>query len=240
MLPHVVEISGNDRHLCKDRGFMSILFKGERLGRLPLDDLDMVLLAGHGASLSANLLEALAERCVPVIVCGAAMRPVSITLPVEGRHLQSRRMALQARAGGPLQKRLWQALVSAKICMQAQHLELQGKPGGHMRALAKSVRPGDPGNVEGNAAALYWAACLGPNFRRRRDEPGVNALLNYAYAVLRASTARALMLSGLHPAFGVFHHNARNSMPLVDDVMEPFRPVADMLVCAALARGTRS
>lgn len=238
MLPHVVEINGNDRYLCKERGFLSVKSGGQCLGRLPLDDLSMVLLTGHGATLSANLLTALAERCIPIITCSAAMRPISITLPIEGHHLQSRRMALQVRAALPVQKRLWQTLVATKISMQAQHLHLMGHDAGHLHALARTVRSGDPDNLEATAAARYWPACFGKNFRRQRETPDINALLNYAYAILRAGTARAVMLSGLHPAFGIFHHNSRNSMPLVDDLMEPFRPVADMMVAALVHQGT--
>ena len=48
MLPNVVEINGNDRHLCKERGFMNIVCKRQRLGRLLLDDLNLVLLSRHG------------------------------------------------------------------------------------------------------------------------------------------------------------------------------------------------
>lgn len=230
MLPHLVEINGNDRYLCKEQGFLCVMNEGKRLGRLPLDDLSMVLVAGYGAVISANLLSALAERCVPVVFCSSAMRPVSISLPLEGHHLQSLRMRQQIKAALPLQKRLWQSIITAKINLQAQLVLSLGQKAGHLQELAKSVRSGDPDNCEATAAALYWPLCFGKGFRRDRDEPTINALLNYAYTILRAATARAIVLSGLHPAFGIFHHNTRNSMPLADDLMEPFRPAADMLV----------
>ena len=82
MLPHLVEINGNDRYLCKEQGFLCVMNEGKRLGRLPLDDLSMVLVAGYGTVISANLLSALAERCVPVVFCNSGMRPVSISLPM--------------------------------------------------------------------------------------------------------------------------------------------------------------
>lgn len=63
-----------------------------------------------------------------------------------------------------------------------------------------------------------------------QERDGINALLNYAYTVLRSGVARAVMLAGLHPAFGLHHCNLRDTMPLVDDLIEPFRPVADVLV----------
>ena len=50
------------------------------------------------------------------------------------------------------------------------------------------------------------------------------------YAILRAAVARALLGSGLFPAFGLFHRNRYNAFPLADDVMEPYRPFVDYVV----------
>ena len=55
-------------------------------------------------------------------------------------------------------------------------------------------------------------------------------MLNYGYAILRAAVARALVGSGLYPAFGIFHRNRYNAFPLADDVMEPYRPFVDEIV----------
>lgn len=54
--------------------------------------------------------------------------------------------------------------------------------------------------------------------------------MNYGYTILRAAVARALIGSGLYPAFGVFHRNRYNAFPLADDVMEPYRPFVDEIV----------
>ena len=55
-------------------------------------------------------------------------------------------------------------------------------------------------------------------------------MLNYGYTVLRAATARAIVAAGLHPSLGLHHSHDNNAMRLVDDVMEPFRPVIDWTV----------
>lgn len=78
---------------------------------------------------------------------------------------------------------------------------------------------------------------MGPGFRRDRNQDGVNALLNYGYTVLRAATARAVLAAGLHPAIGLHHSNDANAMRLVDDLMEPFRPMIDLEVVALQAQG---
>lgn len=224
-----LEIAGSNRHLAKERGFIAVRAGNEALGRIPFDDLACVLVSGHGVTYSNDLLAALAERAIPVVLCGSNMQPLSVLWPLSSHHLSGQRIKAQADAGLPVRKRLWQALVQSKILLQACNAELHDAKGGHLRALAKSVKSGDPDNVEAEAARLYFKVCFGPDFTRDRDASGVNSQLNYGYTVLRAATARAVMLSGLHPAFGLHHCNARNSMPLVDDLMEPFRPVVDML-----------
>ncbi len=71
---------------------------------------------------------------------------------------------------------------------------------------------------------------MGSLFRRDQQADGVNSLLNYGYTVLRAATARAVVAAGLHPSIGIHHSHDNNAMRLVDDLMEPFRPVIDLTV----------
>ena len=61
-----------------------------------------------------------------------------------------------------------------------------------------------------------------------------NNLLNYGYAILRAVVARALVTSGLLPTLGIHHHNRYNAYCLADDIMEPYRPYVDRMVCRLL------
>ena len=97
-------------------------------------------------------------------------------------------------------------------------------------ALASRVRSGDPSNLEALGARRYWRLLFGEEFRRDRHATGVNALLNYGYMVARAATARAVVAAGLHPSIGVHHSHAENVMRLVDDLVEPFRPLVDLQV----------
>jgi CRISPR-associated protein Cas1 len=71
---------------------------------------------------------------------------------------------------------------------------------------------------------------MGDDFRREREGPPPNQMFNYGYSILRAAVARALIGSGLYPAFGLFHHSRYNAFPLADDVMEPYRPFVDEIV----------
>lgn len=227
MIGRVVEIATDGRHLAIDRGFLTVAERGVDVGRVPLDDIAAVIANAHGLTYSNNLLVTLAERGVPVVLCAANHRPAAVVWPVDGHHAQAGRMSDQAKASLPLKKRLWQQIVQAKILAQGATLAAVGAEAGGFRLLARKVRPGDPDNVEAEAARRYWPLLLGADFRRDTDAAGLNGLLNYGYAVLRAAVARATMAAGLHPSLGLMHSNRGNAFVLIDDLMEPFRPIVD-------------
>ena len=237
MVGRVIEIASDGRHLAIERGFMTVADKEAEIGRVPLDDLAAVVANAHGLTYSNNLLVNLAGRGVPVVLCGPNHRPAAVVWPVDGHHAQAGRMDDQARASLPLKKRLWQQIIQAKILAQAATLEAVGAEAGGFRLLSHKVRPGDPDNVEADAARRYWQLLFGTSFRRDQDGDGLNGLLNYGYAILRAATARAVMAAGLHPSLGLKHSNRGNAMVLIDDLMEPFRPIVDREVHRLRADG---
>ncbi|MFZ5932215.1 MAG: type II CRISPR-associated endonuclease Cas1 [Pseudomonadota bacterium] len=237
MLGRIVEIAEAGRHLSADRGHMVVAEKGLEIGRLALDDIAAVITSAHGLSYSNNLLVALAERNAPFILCAPNFAPVGYLLSVAGNHRQAARIEAQIKASVPMGKRLWKAVVQAKIARQAEVLAGLGLPTAPLTALIPKVRAGDPGNAEAVAARRYWPLAFGRDFRRDRALPGANALLNYGYTVLRAATARAIMGAGLHPSIGIHHHNEGNPMRLADDLVEPFRPLVDRAVLGLLRGG---
>ena len=237
MIGRVVDISEDNRHLSRERGFLVVSEQGSEIGRVPLDGLAAVIGNGHGLTYSANLAVVLAERSIPLVICGPHHRPSAFLWPVDGHHNQAGRMAAQAAAAKPLKKRLWQEIVRAKIEQQAATLDAAGGGAAGLALLARKVKSGDPENVEAQAARRYWPRLMGADFRRRTDGGGVNSLLNYTYAVLRAGAARAVMAAGLHPSLGLAHSNPSNPCCLVEDCIEPFRPVADLLGVELVRQG---
>jgi CRISPR-associated protein Cas1 len=233
MIGRIVEVADDRRHLFMNRGFMVVKDtdgSGKELGQVPLDDIAAVIANAHGLSYTNNLLVALAERAAPFVLCGANHNAVGMLLPIEGNFQQAKRFDAQIDATKPTQKRLWAEVVRAKLEQQAAALEAAGAPTAPLTALAAKVRSGDPDNLEAQGARRYWTLLFGEGFRRDHDGGGVNGLLNYGYTVLRASTARAVVAAGLHPTIGLHHSNEGNAMRLVDDLMEPFRPVIDLKV----------
>jgi CRISPR-associated protein Cas1 len=233
VIGRIVEVADDKRHLFLHRGFMVVQETGgerKELGQVPLDDIGAVIANAHGLSYTNNLLVALAERGAPFVLCAANHNAVGMLLPIEGNFEQARRIEAQVDADRPTHKRMWAAVVRAKLEQQAAALEAAGQPPAPLQALAKRVKSGDPENLEAQGARRYWTLLFGDSFRRDQNAGGINGLLNYGYTVLRATTARAVVAAGLHPSIGLHHSNDGNAMRLVDDLMEPFRPIVDLKV----------
>lgn len=226
----VVEVGDTGQYISLYRGFLVVTRGKEERGRVPLDDIAVLLVSGFGNSISTNVINELVDRNVPVIFCGDTQHPSGMVWPVDSHHIQNQRLQLQIECSVPLKKRLWQAVTRQKILAQSHTLLFFGEKDEGLRALSGRVLSGDPDNLEAQAARRYWPALLGPGFHRDRSCGGANALLNYGYAILRGATARAVASSGLHPTLGIHHQNQANPFCLVDDMMEPFRPVVDAVV----------
>jgi len=238
-MDRIVDIATDGRHLSALRGFLLVSQDKVEVGRVPLDDISAVIVHAHGVTWTTNLVTALAIRGAPIVLCGANHAPVAVCLPLEGHHGQNARMRAQWEAGRPLSKQLWRMIVVSKIRWQAAVLDAIGANSTAFDLLARRVRSGDPDNIEAQAARRYWPMLMGEDFRRDRAAGGANGLLNYGYTVMRALCARAVVAAGLHPSIGVHHANRGNAFALADDLIEPFRPLVDLLTVKLLARGVQ-
>jgi len=55
-------------------------------------------------------------------------------------------------------------------------------------------------------------------------------MLNYGYGILANQVRMNVISVGMDPSIGVMHGNSQNPIPLVYDLMEPFRPLVDRFV----------
>ena len=232
MPDQIVEITKPGLRLSKSRGFLDIQEKEEQIGHIPIDDILTVLISNPACTISTVLLDHLARNNIPLVICGKNYLPCSLVLPLAKHNRQFQIMQAQTQVSEPQRKRAWQKIVQAKITNQAEVLERTGANPLPLNRLAKKVRSGDPENCEAQAARSYWQALFGKNFRRDKDLSGINTALNYVYAVIRACICRGICGSGLHPSISLHHKNPQNSFNLADDIMEPFRPIGDLLVWA--------
>jgi CRISPR-associated protein Cas1 len=213
-------------------------FKQQARTTVPVEDIGVVILDNKQITITHAVLSALISNNAAVVTTDDSHLPNGLFLPLVGHSEQSHIFKHQLEASIPLKKNLWQQTVIAKIKNQASVLSLFNLDNKFLLHLADSVKSGDTDNHEARASAHYWeslASLLPPSdkyppFRRHRNGPPPNNLLNYAYAILRAIAARALISSGLLPIPGIFHKSKYNAYCLADDIMEPYRPFVDLLV----------
>jgi len=226
----IIEISSLNHFLKKERGSLGVYHKDQKISSIAFDDIQAIIFSAYDLCYTHNLLNELAIRKIPVIFCNKKHIPSSIILPFDSYFHQSRRTLHQAQAKKPVNKQLWKTIVKAKLAQQSYILKLLGKKHKYILRLKKEVKSNDSTNCEGQAAKHYFTELFGKNFTRDRNQPGLNFLLNYGYIVFRSAMARAVVSYGLNPSIGIKHCNPNNSMPLVDDLLEPFRAFVDMEV----------
>lgn len=199
---------------------------------LPIEDVGIVVLEHKQITITNGLIDLLLQNNVVMVHCNARHMPTGLSFAMHGHSEHSERFQLQLKASLPLKKNLWQQTIKAKINNQAKLLEIRGKSAQKMFHWADGVQSGDAQNHEARAAAFYWDQIFDiEEFKRGRFFGEPNNLLNYGYAILRAICARALTGSGLLPVMGIHHKSKYNPYCLADDIMEPYRPFVDALVC---------
>lgn len=231
MTEHIIDLSEEGGRLNIDLERLAIT-QGEREVFIPLDEVAVVIVSHPAVNITQPTLSGLMKHGAVFITCDEKRMPIGMMYPLVGHHLQMERLKYQVESPLPTRKRAWQQIIKAKVRAQGQLLlELYGDDKG-LVPLAERVQSGDPDNVEGLASRKYWNYLFPPEFefRRNPEAGGINALLNYGYAILRGITARAIVSAGLNPSIGIHHHNRYNPFCLADDLMESYRPIVDYAV----------
>ncbi len=199
----------------------------------PIEDIGILILDHQQITITQAVLAKLLANNTAIITCDNTHHPVGMQLSLDGHTLQSQKFKAQLEVSVPLKKQLWQQTIAAKITNQANLLQQERIESKYLINLSANVKSGDSNNCEARAAVYYWKNIFPDflQFRRERYGPPPNNLLNYGYAILRAIVARALVCSGLLPTLGIHHRNQYNAYCLADDIMEPYRPFVDKVVC---------
>jgi len=225
---------GNPAYLSTKNEQLVISYpdKNQETKTVSIEDIGVIVMENQQITITNGLLEKLTNNNVALINCDQYHLPIGLLMPLNGHTEQSERFKNQINASIPLKKNLWQQTITAKIMNQAGLLKEKGIPCRKMELWAKEVTSGDALNHESRAAVFYWQNLIKvENFTRGQKGIAPNNLLNYGYAILRAITARAIVSSGMLPTLGIFHRNKYNAYCLADDIMEPYRPYVDLIVC---------
>jgi CRISPR-associated protein Cas1 len=229
---HILNIDRAECTLTCSRGqIICVDSDGRNKTSVPLEDVASIVVTSFQATVSSSLLTAAAKHGVAIVFC-EGFRPISILLPAN-RSTDTLLTRAHVRIKSRARASLWRRTVNAKVRNQTL-LAAALAPGhlglGKMRALLASRSD----YKESIAARLYWdiyGDSIGhPSFIRDQSLGGINALLNYGYAVLLSILLQKLFAVGLDPTFGIFHATREHATPLAYDLMEPFRPCVDYRV----------
>ena len=202
----------------------------EEKGSIPIEDIGLLMLDHYQITLSHQLIQELMKNNAILISCDERHLPLAGMLPFSGNTLFSERVKIQMEVSEPLKKQLWKQTIECKIQNQLKILEQFGKYASPMYEYLKQVKSGDTTNMEGIAAQHYWKHLIDSDFLRDRFGDGPNPFFNFGYGVLLSIIARALVDTGLLLVLGIFHRNKYNPYCLASDIMEPYRPIVDLLV----------
>ncbi len=212
------------------REHFSLAIEQEQTAFVPFEDIAIIVLNHREITLTHPVLSACAEYGIGLYATGNNHQPSGVFLPFLPHSRTTRMMRRQLDIARPRAKQVWASIVRRKIENQAACLRLCGRDGfDRLESYARRVRSGDADNLEGQAAAFYFAQLFGQGFHRDQEQ-WTNAALDYGYAVLRGAIARGLVAHGLHPTIGLFHDSEQNAFNLADDLIEPFRPLVDLHV----------
>lgn len=195
---------------------------------VPLSDISILIVEGN-TSVTTNLLSAFTKNNIALVICDEKYLPTGLLLNYGNYHRASKRALQQMLWDQQCKKEVWQKIVGQKMMNQIEFSRIKQVPDDRlaiMMELYNQLTPGDETNREGHVAKVYFNSLYGMDFTR--DEYCLqNIAMNYGYAIIRAAIARLTVGQGLMTMLGVFHCNEYNSFNLVDDLMEPFRPIMD-------------
>ena len=197
---------------------------------VPLEDITVIVIETNQANMTTALLSKCAEKNIAFFSCDNYHMPNGSFMPFHQHSRLSQVAHMQVAMKLPLKKQLWQKIITQKITNQSQLLDYFEKDNIQLELLTNKVKSGDSENLEALAARRYWSLLFDEFVRDQKKADPRNIALNYGYAIVRGAVARSLVSYGLLPTFGVFHRSELNAYNLADDMIEPLRPMVDMIV----------
>lgn len=236
--------------LVLEGGSIKALREGEPTRRLPLQAIDTLVVLG-GVDVSTPLLLHCAENQRVVAFLSRYGKPRAVVEGSLAGRSQLRRLQYAAHADPGRRAELASCVVRGKLRQMSWALRQTARTAAEDEAprlrqvagaleFATSTTEGLPRpellGVEGEATRRYFTA-YGSALRdspwkgrhRRPLTDPMNALLSWCYGMTRIAVQGAVAVAGLDPGTGFLHGDRASQPSLVLDLMEEFRPTADVL-----------
>lgn len=260
-----VVVDGYGVGLSVKRGAVVLRTKGG-VKSIPLSEVDGVVVATSGVSITSRAVRQLAKMGVMLIFLDSRGMPAAVLHhPFATRTVETRRAQYEALHNGracevakvvAASKLLNQAGLLARLrrdtgleALAEARRELVELAGRIARLRSQDLRElrAEVLNVEAAAARHYWAAVaealprdLGFDGRDQEGCDVVNCALNYCYGVLYPVVWRSASIHGLDPYAGFLHADRSGKPMLTFDLIEVFRvPAVDFPLVRALRSGLK-
>ena len=197
---------------------------------IPVSDISVIVLDNLRITLSTRFLCTLARNNVSLVLCDEKHLPIGMFCSYDNHSRAFKHLEFQIKTNGEFYDRLWKDIVVRKILNQAEVIKKVGKREeiyDAIKKMAYETRNGDKTNREAHAAKIYFNELMDTTFSRGNDELLLNSGLDYGYTIIRSYIARICVGYGLNSQLGIHHRNEYNRFNLVDDLMEPIRPMLD-------------
>lgn len=209
-----------------------IITKETNLSKIPLEDINYVLLEDSATIITARLLAEFGKNSISLIVCDEKFNPVSIMYPYNYHFKQLDVFNQQLKQKDNYKEELWNQIVKKKIENSIRVLEMTTKedfPISKLNEYLNEITEGDKKNREGLSAKIYFRSLFGNKFIRFYDD-AINAALNYGYTIIASAIIRNLAVYGLNTYLGIHHNSKINNFNLAYDFLEPYRCIIDKFV----------
>lgn len=200
---------------------------------IPISDISIIVLDNLRINVTTRMLCTLSKNNVALILCDEKHLPIGLYCSYDNHSRMFKHLEYQINTSADFYDHIWQQIVKIKITNQADVIDTLGKSENVCNAImqmAYDTKVGDVTNREAHAAKLYFNELMDSSFSRGNEEILLNSGLDYGYAIIRSYLARVCVGYGLNSQLGIHHRNEYNRFNLIDDLMEPIRPMLDYYV----------
>lgn len=205
-----------------------LVVRNDEVKRIFLDEVALIICEVTSVSITTALLAECIRRKIKVIFCDEKHSPISELVSCHGSFDSYRKIVEQLSWKRGIKNQVWGEIVKAKIRNQAKIADefSSSNQAVELEKYVVSVLPGDPTNVEGHVARLYFRLIFGEDFKRFNYDL-VNSALNYGYSLLLSTFNRSITSAGYLMQIGIKHCNPYNPFNFSCDLVEPFRALID-------------
>lgn len=209
-----------------------VINKGDETKRVLLDEVKMIIINSTQVSITSTLIAECINKKIKILFGDVKHNLVGEITPYKNNYYANKKIKEQISFDEERKNFLWQQIVKMKIKGQADNLKIIGKGdvSNFLYCYSNEVELGDVTNREGLAAKSYFRAIFGKDFYRDDDSIEVNTYLNYGYTIILSSFNRSIKALGYYTELGIHHIGETNSFNFSCDLMEPLRPLVDLII----------